>query len=61
MSLAQILIRFSKFRTPLYFILLISSLVLAYVFSIVGYIGLFIVIVLLIRWIYTETTQKILM
>lgn len=68
------LIRFSDFRTPRYFILLISSLVLAFilsfvgfadliniVFPIVGYIGLFIAIALLIRWVYNKTTQKKLM
>ena len=68
------LIRFSDFRTPRYFILLISSLVLAFilsfvgfadliniVFPIVGYIGLFITIALLIRWVYNKTTQKKLM
>ncbi|WP_241961633.1 hypothetical protein [Staphylococcus hominis] len=65
------LIRFSGFRTPRYFILLVSSLVLAFilsfvefadliniVFPIVGYIGLFIGIALLVRWIYNKTTQK---
>ena len=68
------LIRFSDFRTPRYFILLISSLVLAFilsfvgfadliniVFPIVGYIGLFITIALLIRWVYNKTTTKKLM
>lgn len=68
------LIRFSDFRTPRYFILLISSLVLAFVlsfvgfadlinivFPIVGYIGLFIGIALLVRWVYNKTTQKNLM
>ncbi|HDF7069180.1 TPA: hypothetical protein PEV46_002393 [Staphylococcus aureus] len=68
------LIRFSDFRTPRYFILLVSSLVLAFilsfvgfadliniVFPIVGYIGLFIGIALLVRWIYNKTTHKSLM
>lgn len=65
------LTRFSEFRTPRYFVLLISSLVLAFtlsfvgfadliniVFPIVGYIGLFIAAALLIRWIYNKTTHK---
>lgn len=65
------LTRFSEFRTPRYFVLLISSLVLAFilsfvgfadliniVFPIVGYIGLFIATALLIRWIYNKTTHK---
>lgn len=68
------LIRFSNFRTPRYYILLIASLVLAFalsfvgfadliniVFPIVGYIGLFIAIALLIRWLHNKTTKKKLM
>lgn len=68
------LIRFSEFRTPRYFILLTVSLALAFilsfvgfadliniVFPVVGYIGLFIVIALLIRWLYNKTTSKKLM
>lgn len=68
------LTRFSEFRTPRYFILLIIALIVAYllsfigfvdlvnyIFPIVGYIGLFIVIALLIRWIYNKTTSKKLM
>ena len=68
------LTRFSEFRTPRYVILLIVSLALAFalsfvgfadlinfVFPIVGYIGLFIVVALLVRWIYNKNTSKKLM
>ncbi|WP_233649226.1 YkvI family membrane protein [Staphylococcus devriesei] len=68
------LTRFSEFRTPRYVILLIVSLALAFalsfvgfadlinfVFPIVGYIGLFIIVALLVRWIYNKNTSKKLM